>query len=114
MQTIELDFGELLSAYKRLAEHFGSTVFDRDGYFCSVAVLNSVISRNALKCLLLDADVCGLFYVKACGYFSSSAKCKAELRSFLTLSKINRWKHSNKQKLAIFLITVCIVHYWSV
>lgn len=29
-------------------------MFDKDGYSCSVAVLNSVISGNALKCLLLD------------------------------------------------------------
>lgn len=77
----------MLSAYKWVAEHFGSTVLDRDGYFCSVAVLNSVTSRNALKRLLLDADVCGLFYVKAHSYFSSSAKCKVELKEFFDLVK---------------------------
>lgn len=30
-------------------------MFEKDGYFCSVAALNSVISRNAFKCLLLDS-----------------------------------------------------------
>jgi len=80
-------------------------VFDKDGYFCSAAVLNSV-SRNSSKCLLLDADVCGLFYVKTHSYFSSSAKYKVELKELFDLVKINRWKHFNEQKLAIFPITV--------
>lgn len=53
-----------------------------DRHFYSVVVLNSLISTKALKCLLFNVNVCGLFCIKACGQFSSAAMCKVEIKDF--------------------------------
>lgn len=63
-------------------------MFDKDGYFCSVAVLNSVTSRNAFKCLLLDTV--GYFVSKNTATFHQPPNVNLNQRSFLTLSKIDR------------------------